>query len=183
MKFIGKNNQYVVMNRVSGGFSIDIRETIRRGISKYIPSKKAEAQAQMAFKQMKSLMKTGNVLAGSSTMAMQGESDFKTVDRHTFSIKGSEVSCGVYQMRDFPTDFFIRTLESVLGSHDAVVDAFRDGFTLLKEECKFVILSNNTYRTEFNDVLDSLVKVKTDYEVNPNSGNEIKVWVVDVNEK
>ena len=105
---------------------------------------------------------------------------------NTIGISGTDISCGIHQMRG---------INDILSSIDNNVSTDEDDLLELRKEIvkrvisllirynrgnsRWMLMSTNnddSYEDYF-DVFDSLAQTNLGWENNPNSGNEIKLWV------
>ena len=109
-----------------------------------------------------------------------------TFNTNTIGIDGTEISCGIHQMYG---------INDILLSIDNNVSTADDDLLELKKEIvkrvislfirnkrghsRWMLMSTNNNDTfeDYFDVFDSLAQTNLGWENNPNSGNDIKLWV------
>ena len=109
-----------------------------------------------------------------------------TFQTTTVGIAGTDISCGIRQ---------ISGINDILSSIDNNVNTDEDDLLELKKEIvnrvisllinrnrgntRWMIMSTNNDSSfeDYFDVFDSLAQTNLGWETNPNSGNEIKLWV------
>ena len=104
----------------------------------------------------------------------------------SFYISGTNISCGAHQLSSLLTDQRINQISEFLkpraNTKVFVKNLYKIIFNYIKkkEKIAFLLISNNqkSYNVINNSILDSLALVQSDYEYNPNSFNNIKVWIL-----
>ena len=109
-----------------------------------------------------------------------------TFQTSTIGISGTDISCGVHQMYN---------INDVLSSIENNVNTDEDDLLELRKEIvkrvtslfiryhrgnsRWMLMSTNNNDTfeDYFEVFDSLAQTNLGWENNPNSGNEIKLWV------
>lgn len=87
---------------------------------------------------------------------------------------GLQISCGVVQISNVSCiNNLLRTIPQnvIEGAFLHLVNSIKK-----RSNAAYAVMSNNDRATLSNTMLDKLATVKTDWERNPNSGNQIKVW-------
>lgn len=109
-----------------------------------------------------------------------------TFQTNSIEISGTDISCGIHQMSG---------INDVLASIDSNVNTTEDDLLELRKEIvkrvmsllinrnrgnsRWMLIStnNNNLYEDYFEVFDSLAQTNLGWENNPNSGNEIKLWV------
>ena len=101
-----------------------------------------------------------------------------------YNVNPCTISCGVRQLSNLPANYDIESWSKYIKKYQIT----RFTKHLMKEvidqaktlNAGFVIASNhqNVSKTKINKIMSSLAKVETDFERNPNSGNDIKIWIL-----
>ena len=99
------------------------------------------------------------------------------------SIQTCTISCGVMQMYALPANSEFHALDRIFGydvTNDIVAEELKYWIEQRKHELRaaYFLASNNNTKTRINEILDMICKTKTPFKLNPNSGNQIRVWVV-----
>ena len=108
----------------------------------------------------------------------------KYIFEKDFKIERSIVSCGAYQLSNLPTNYYLELLKKVLkrGQIKNFLKAYMREVVDLVQclDGAFFIVSNNldSDKTLINETLSSICKTETEWTLNPNSNNMIKVWVL-----
>lgn len=104
----------------------------------------------------------------------------------TVTREGSYISCGVKEVVGL-NGVMYNILDNVDTEEDDMLDLidalFRAALENIKSQfpaCRFLLLStnNDTAHEDFFTILDSESVSHTEWENNPNSGNDIKVWIL-----
>lgn len=101
-----------------------------------------------------------------------------------FGVYGSSISCGIKEMNSCPIDTIIDNLKPYIklkATPEALVEEiFKQLITETKQRnnSAMILMSNNTGCPKFNKILDSLALIKHGYVRNPNSGSQIRLWVL-----
>lgn len=104
--------------------------------------------------------------------------------------EGSNISCGVRQMSGLNgfTSRLVNSLSEFEDRGDLVQQLINKAYAMMvnsSESCSIVILStNDDENSQFSitDIALNLISVSSHRAMNPNSGNNIKLWIVDVSE-
>ena len=109
-----------------------------------------------------------------------------TFQTNTIGVSGTNISCGIHQMSG---------INDVLASIDGNVSTTDDDLLELRKEIvkrvmsllinrnrgnsRWMLIStnSNSIYEDYFDVFDSLAQTNLGWENNPNSGNDIKLWV------
>ena len=109
-----------------------------------------------------------------------------TFQTNTIGVSGTDISCGIRQMSG---------INDVLASIDGNVSTTDDDLLELRKEIvkrvmsllinrnrgnsRWMLIStnSNSIYEDYFEVFDSLAQTNLGWEVNPNSGNDIKLWV------
>lgn len=102
------------------------------------------------------------------------------------TLENTDISCGVNQFSGLPENSEFQSSRKALGDkfEDVLDEAFVKLFTYIKEHdnshynCAFIMMSNTTDRScsIINDCFDRIC-MSTPVRRNPNSTNNIKVWI------
>ena len=107
------------------------------------------------------------------------------VFRHLLRSDSSEISCGVMQVTNLPTNEDFRRIAPFIKGNKKVFYTSLFIYVLNKikkdeyNRCAFIALSNNIHENTsiINDILNEICQTKSSVRANPNSGNKIKVWI------
>ena len=122
---------------------------------------------------------------GNNIMFIDLEGDQITIDINMYLRSNNDFSCGVVRLEG---------LNSLIEGIEEAVDTSEEDLILLKKEIFkrainwnsrrspyiFALLStnNNTNYEDYFEVLDEMSHTTTEWAINPNSGNEIKIWTL-----
>lgn len=122
---------------------------------------------------------------GNNIVFVDLEGDQITIDINMYLRSNNDFSCGVVRLEG---------LNSLIEGIEEAVDTSEEDLILLKKEIfkrainwnsrrspyRFALLStnNNENYEDYFDVLDEISHTETEWAVNPNSGNQIKIWTL-----
>jgi hypothetical protein len=122
---------------------------------------------------------------GGNIMFIDLEGDQVTIDMTMYLRSNNEFSCGVVRLEG---------LNSLIDRIEETIDTSEDDLILLKQEIfkkaiiwnsrrspyRFALLSTNHINNyeDYYETLDSLSHCATQWAINPNSGNDIKIWTL-----
>jgi hypothetical protein len=89
------------------------------------------------------------------------------------------ISCGVRVIFELPSNQKISSWKKTISEKDLVkyFDQIFDKMCLLKKKRHLIFSDTEKGGREFGKILDKVCKTSTPYGRNPNTGNNIKVWV------
>ena len=92
---------------------------------------------------------------------------------------GSDISCGVAQAFDLPTNYWIKKQNKKYGKA-TVIKAYKKWLNAIKQEggYAFVLLSHNVEEGRMNNsILKKICSTTTNARLNKNSSNKIRVYI------
>lgn len=105
-----------------------------------------------------------------------------SIGRKSHEFNTYYITCGVLAITDLPSNKKIKNWKETI-TKDELVEYFKEAFNQLchlgKKSRKAHLVFTDTEKggKEFGEILDEICSTKTDYTVNVNTGNNIKVWV------
>lgn len=104
---------------------------------------------------------------------------------HSFGISNTNISCGIQQLHSCIRDSNVDGLKECLKprtSRKVVLTKMMQAFIRTKKaklNCAMMLVSNNKASgLIFNSILDKIAIKSCGYMRNPNSGNQIKLWIL-----